>query len=49
MVGNIRNTANDMDTALTRQNQALDRINAKSGSDIQRVKMANERAAALMK
>jgi len=49
MVGNIRNMANDMDTALTRQNQALDRINAKSGSDIQRVKMANERAAALMK
>merc|ERR1719412_262601 len=48
-VGNIRNMANDMDTALTRQNQALDRINAKSGSDIQRVKMANERAAALMK
>jgi len=49
MVGNIRNMANDMNTALVRQNQTLDRINAKSGSDIQRVKMANERAAALCK
>jgi len=49
MVGNIRNMANDMNTALVRQNQTLDRINAKGGSDIQRVKMANERAAALCK
>jgi len=49
MVGNIRNMANDMNTALVRQNQTLDRINDKSGSDIQRVKMANERAAALCK
>ena len=47
MVGNIRNMANDMNTALVRQNQTLDRINAKDASDIQRVKMANERAAAL--
>ena len=40
--------ANDMNTGLHRQNQTLDRINAKSGSDIVRVKMANDRAAALM-
>ena len=32
MVGNIRNMANDMNTALDRQNETLDRINAKSGS-----------------
>jgi hypothetical protein len=49
MVGNIRNMSNDMNTALQRQNQTLDRINNKAGSDITRVKMANERAAALMK
>lgn len=49
MVGNIRNMANDMNTAVQRQNQTLDRINDKAGSDIVRVKMANERAAALMK
>ena len=49
MIGNIRNMSNDMNTALHRQNQTLDRINAKANSDITRVKMANERAAALMK
>ena len=49
MVGNIRNMSNDMNTALVRQNQTLDRINDKAASDITRVKMANERAAALMK
>ena len=49
MVGNIRNMANDMNAATVRQNQTLDRINLKAGSDIVRVKMANERAAALMK
>jgi len=49
MIGNIRNMSNDMNTALNRQNQTLDRINAKANSDITRVKMANERAAALMK
>ena len=49
MVGNIRNMANDMNSARVRQNQTLDRINAKDASDIQRVKMANERAAALCK
>lgn len=49
MVGNIRNMANDMNSAVVRQNQTLDRINMKAGSDIVRVKMANERAAALMK
>jgi hypothetical protein len=49
MIGNIRNMSNDMNAALVRQNQTLDRINAKTASDITRVKMANERAAALMK
>jgi len=49
MIGNIRNMSNDMNGALHRQNQTLDRVNAKTGSDITRVKMANERAAALMK
>ena len=49
MIGNIRNMSNDMNSALVRQNQTLDRINAKTASDITRVKMANERAAALMK
>lgn len=49
MIGNIRNMSNDMNGALVRQNQTLDRINLKAGSDITRVKMANERAAALMK
>merc|ERR1719244_557556 len=49
MIGNIRNMSNDTNGALVRQNQALDRINAKTASDITRVKMANERAAALMK
>ena len=49
MIGNIRNMSNDMNTALVRQNQTLDRVNNKAVSDITRVKMANERAAALMK
>ena len=49
MIGNIRNMSNDMNGALVRQNQTLDRVNLKAGSDITRVKMANERAAALMK
>jgi synaptosomal-associated protein 25 len=49
MIGNIRNMSNDMNSALNRQNQTLDRINSKANSDITRVKMANERAAALMK
>ena len=49
MIGNIRNMSNDMNSALVCQNQMLDRINMKAGSDITRVKMANERAAALMK
>jgi synaptosomal-associated protein 25 len=49
MIGNIRNMSNDMNGALVRQNQTLDRVNLKTGSDITRVKMANERAAALMK
>ena len=49
MVGNLRNMANDMGQEVERQNVQLDRINLKAGSDITRVKMANDQAAALMK
>jgi len=49
MVGNLRNMANDMGGEITRQNAQLDRINKKAESDQLRVKMANEKAAALMK
>ena len=49
MVGNLRNMANDMGSEVERQNNQLDRINLKAGSDITRVKMANDTAAALMK
>ena len=49
MVGNLRNMANDMGGELERQNTQLDRINLKAGSDITRVKMANDTAAQLMK
>ena len=49
MVGNLRNMANDMGSEVERQNTQLDRINLKAGSDITRVKMANDTAAALMK
>ena len=41
--------ANDMSGELGNQNAQLDRINAKAASDITRVKMANEKAATLMK
>lgn len=49
MIGNLRNMANDMHGELGNQNQQLDRINLKASSDITRVKMANDKAAALMK
>ena len=49
MIGNLRNMANDMGGELENQNAQLDRINLKAGSDIQRVKMANDKAAALLK
>ena len=49
MVGNLRNMANDMGNELERQNVQVDRINLKAGSDITRVKMANDTAAQLMK
>ena len=49
MVGNLRNMANDMGNELERQNNQVDRINLKAGSDITRVKMANDTAAQLMK
>ena len=49
MIGNIRNMANDMHGELDNQNSQLDRINLKASSDITRVKMANDKAAALMK
>ena len=49
MIGNLRNMASDMNGELENQNQQLDRINLKATSDITRVKMANDKAAALMK
>ena len=49
MVGNLRNMSNDMGGELERQNTQLDRINQKAGSDITRVRMANDTAAQLMK
>jgi len=49
MIGNLRNMANDMNGELENQNAQLCRTNLKAASDILRVKMANEKAAALMK
>ena len=49
MIGNLRNMASDMSGELENQNSQLDRINVKAASDITRVKMANDKAAALMK
>eukprot|EP00096_Caligus_rogercresseyi_P009889 TRINITY_DN345_c1_g1_i1.p1 TRINITY_DN345_c1_g1~~TRINITY_DN345_c1_g1_i1.p1 ORF type:complete len:207 (+),score=76.74 TRINITY_DN345_c1_g1_i1:485-1105(+) len=49
MIGNLRNMANDMGGELSNQNAQLDRINLKAGSDITRVKMANDKARSLMK
>ena len=49
MIGNLRNMANDMNGELNNQNQQLERINKKAESDNLRVKMANDKAAALMK
>jgi synaptosomal-associated protein 25 len=49
MIGNLRNMASDMNGELDNQNSQLDRINLKASSDITRVKMANDKAAQLMK
>lgn len=49
MIGNLRNMANDMGGELENQNSQLERINMKASSDITRVKMANDKAASLMK
>ena len=49
MIGNLRNMANDMGGELENQNAQLERINLKAGSDITRVKMANDKAASLLK
>ena len=49
MIGNLRNMANDMSGEVENQNAQLDRINLKAGSDITRVKMANDKAASLLK
>lgn len=49
MIGNLRNMASDMNGELENQNSLLDRTNLKASSDITRVKMANDKAAALMK
>ena len=49
IIGNLRNMANDIGNATKAQNETLDRIHLKTESDILRVKMANEKAAALMK
>ena len=49
MVGNLRNMANDMGGEVSRQNEQLDWINKKAESDKMRVKMANDKAQALIK
>ena len=41
--------ASDMNGELDNQNNMLERVNLKASSDITRVKMANDKAAALMK
>ena len=48
-IGNLRNIANEMGGELENQNCQIDRINLKAGSDIQRVKMANDKAVSLLK
>jgi len=48
IIANLRNVANDMGNNIRGQNAALDRINAKTGSDIQRVGMAVQKAGELM-
>ena len=49
MVGNLRNMAVDMGNETSRQNDQIERINQKADSDVTRVKMANEKANALLK
>ena len=45
----IINRANDRDNQVHKQNDQLDRINKKAESDKMRVKMANDKAQALLK
>ena len=49
MIGNLRNMAIDMDSELENQNEQLHRLNKKSESNITRVKMADDKASALIK
>ena len=48
-IENLGNMANDIGGVLENHNALLGRVNEKAGSDIIRVKMANNKAAALMK
>jgi len=49
MVGNLRNMAIDMNSAISTQNNQLDRINMMAESNETRISMANERAHQLNK
>ena len=49
IIANLRNVANDMGNTIRAQNETLDRVEAKQGSDIQRVGMAVQKAGELMK
>ncbi|XP_040569611.1 synaptosomal-associated protein 25 isoform X3 [Lepeophtheirus salmonis] len=49
MIGNLRNMAADMGNEVENQNRQLDRINLKGASNESRVKIANDRAGALLK
>ena len=48
IIANLRNVANDMGNTIRAQNAALERIDAKQNSDIQRVGMAVQKAGELM-
>ena len=48
IIANLRNVANDMGNTIRAQNEALERIDKKQGSDIQRVGMAVQKAGELM-
>ena len=48
IIANLRNVANDMGNTIRAQNETLDRVEAKQGSDIQRVGMAVQKAGELM-
>ena len=49
IIANLRNVANDMGNTIRAQNETLERVEAKQGSDIQRVGMAVQKAGELMK